>query len=150
MPLGVLNPFWARRLRLVRAQPQAWIVDKRRSGGSVGEHYHQLPPISKAEETINLLLDDAPRERGGSHSPWVVYGPAQAPGRQAAGDVGTLDGDGIWEASLCLPCFTGCAIPNNSNTCFITPIWVSQHISPLPLLCVVGTRESTFFSYLLL
>lgn len=123
MPLGVLNPFWVRRLRLVRALPQARIVDKRRSGGSVGEHYHQLPPISK---TINLLLDDAPPsrcERGGGAaiSPWVIYGPAQAPGRQAAGGVGALDGDGIWEASLCLPCFTGCAIPNNSKTCFIAP-----------------------------
>lgn len=50
MPLGVVSPFWVRHIHIVRAQPQARIVDKR-GGGSVGERYLQM---SKAEEAINL------------------------------------------------------------------------------------------------
>lgn len=88
------------------------------------------------------------RKGGGSYSPWVIYEPAQAPGRQAAGDVGTLDGDGIWEASLGLPFSTGCAIPNNSNTCFIAPSGspsTSHHPSMLGRVKVLSFH--TYFTF---
>lgn len=68
MPLeGAVESIWARYLRVVRAQPQARIVDKR-SGGSVGEHHHQfLSPISKTESNSQSVAMPHPMNaKGGS------------------------------------------------------------------------------------
>lgn len=60
-----MGSIWARYLRVVRAQPQARIVDKR-GGGSVGQHYHQFhSPISN-HQPIAVAMPNPMDAKGGS------------------------------------------------------------------------------------